>query len=290
MKRVGLITHDLDLDSANKIFRALRKYTDPFLIDIFRLRVAAFPKKWNVYYPKLRLSTLDAVLFRGCTTPPTVFDFRLTVSEHLESMGVDVINSSRATGICRNKFSAIQVLQKNGVPTPETRLALTPRAAMRSIRKMKKPVILKLLQGSHGKGVIKVSSTEEASSVIDALWALGEMIYFQEYIETQGKDIRAFVVGDEVVAAMEREARKGDFRANISKGGKGTKIELDSGLEKLALRAAKVVGAEIAGVDIVLDGKPKVIEVNINPGLKISRITKVNVADKIARYIAEKKR
>jgi len=155
---------------------------------------------------------------------------------------------------------------------------------------MKKPVILKLLQGSHGKGVIKVSSTEEASSVIDALWALGEMIYFQEYIETQGKDIRAFVVGDEVVAAMEREARKGDFRANISKGGKGTKIELDSGLEKLALRAAKVVGAEIAGVDIVLDGKPKVIEVNINPGLKISRITKVNVADKIARYIAEKKR
>jgi ribosomal protein S6--L-glutamate ligase len=288
MKKVGVITHNVNLASANIIFNAFKKYAEPHLIDIYKLRAAAFPKKWDVFYPKLRLSKMDAVFFRGCLVPPSLLDFRLTVSEHLEGMGIEVVNSSKATRICRNKFSAIQVLQKQGIPTPKTRAALTPKAAMRSMRKMKKPVIIKLLSGSHGKGVMRICSNEEAESVIDALWALGEIIYFQEYIETKGKDIRALVIGDEVVAAMERSARQGDFRSNLSRGGRGVKLELDEGLRKLALRAARAVGAVFAGVDIVVDGRPKVLEVNINPGLKISRITEVDIADRVARYIAEK--
>ncbi len=288
MKRVGVVTNNVNLASANMVFNALKKYTEPHLIDIYKLRAAAFPKKWDVFYPRLRLSSLDTVFFRGCLIPPSMMDFRLTVSEHLEGMGVDVINSSKATRICRNKFSVIQVLQKHGIPTPKTRSALTPSAAIRSIRKMKKPVVIKLLSGSHGKGVMKISSNDEAVSVIDALWALGEIIYFQEYIEANGKDIRVLVIGDEVVTAMERTARNGDFRSNLSRGGTGTAVELDDRLRKLALRSARAVGAKVAGVDIVVDGKPMVLEVNINPGLKISRVTKVDVADRIARYIAEK--
>jgi len=288
MKKVGVITHNVNLASANIIFNAFKKYTEPHLIDIYKLRAAAFPQKWDVFYPRLRLSHLDAVFFRGCLIPSSLLDFRLTISEHLEGMGVDVTNSSKTTRICRNKFSAIQVLQKHGIPTPKTRAALTPKAAMRSIRKMKKPVVIKLLSGSHGKGVMKISSNDEAESVIDALWVLGEIIYFQEYIETNGKDIRALVIGDEVAAAMQRTARQGDFRSNLSRGGKGTRIVLEEKVEKLALRSAKAVGAEFAGIDIVVDGKPKVLEVNINPGLKISRITKVDIADRIARYVAEK--
>ena len=290
MKKVAVITHDMNLPNAHLIFNALKKRTDAHLIDLHRLRVAAFPRKWNVFCPRIRMKEFDTVYFRGCLVPSIVFDFRLTVSEHLEGMGIDVINSSKTARICRNKFSVMQALQKHGVPTPKTRLALTPSAAMRSIRKMKKPVIIKLISGSHGKGVMKISSNDEAESVIDALWALGEMLYFQEFVEACGKDIRAFVVGDEVVAAMERSARNGCFRSNISRGGRGQKIELDPKLEKLALKAAKVVGAEVAGVDIVLDGKPRVLEVNINPGLKISRVTKVNVAGKIAEYIANKQK
>ncbi len=288
MKTIGLVSEDMTYESVVMLKAALEKYADVRLIDISKLRLAAFPKKWDVFYPGLRLSTLDRVVFRACLKPPTLFDFRLTVAEHLEGMGIDVINSSKATRICRNKFSAIQVLQRHGIPTPKTRLALTPGAAMRSIKKMKKPVIIKLLCGSHGKGVMKICSNVEAESVIDALWVLGETIYFQEYIETEGKDIRAFVVGGEVVAAMERSARPGDFRSNINRGGKGKLFELDSKLERLALKSAKVVGAEIAGVDITLNGRPKVLEVNINPGLKISRITKTDVADRMARYIVEK--
>jgi ribosomal protein S6--L-glutamate ligase len=288
MKRVGVVREEKSMRSSETVINALNKYAEPHPIDIYNLRIGAFPLKWEVFYPRLKLSTLDAVYFRGCTAPPTLLDFRITLSEHLEKMGIDVINSSQATRTCRNKFSAIQVLQRHGIPTPKTRLALTPKAAMRSIRKMKKPVIIKLFCGSHGKGVMKISENDEAVSVIDTLWALGQMIYFQEYIETRGKDIRAFVVGDEVVTAMERKAKPGDFRSNISRGGKGSRIELDGKLEKLALKAAKIVGAEVAGVDIVVDGRPKVLEVNINPGLKIGRITKVDIADKIAKYIAEK--
>ncbi|MBN2331198.1 MAG: RimK family alpha-L-glutamate ligase [Candidatus Aenigmarchaeota archaeon] len=288
MKRVGVITNNVNLASANIFFNAFKKRTQPYMIDIYNLRVAAFPKKWEVFYPRLRLSNLDAVFFRGCISPPSLLDFRLTVSEHLEEMGLDVINPSKATRICRNKFSTIQFLQRHGVPTPKTRAALTPSAAMRSIRKMKKPVIIKLLSGSHGKGVMRICSNDEAESVIDALWALGEIIYFQEYIETSGKDIRVIVLENEVIAAMERTARNGDFRSNLSRGGKGEKVELEAGLRRLALKATKAVGAVFAGVDIVVDGRPKVLEVNINPGLKISRITEVNIADRVARYIAGK--
>jgi ribosomal protein S6--L-glutamate ligase len=290
MKRVGIIASDVNEPTSNLIFNATKRYAETKLIDIHDIRIAAFKRKWEVFYPKLKLSTLDSVYFRFCLMPPTIFDFRIMLSRHLEGMGVNVINSSKSSRICRNKFSAIQVLQKHGIPTPRTRLALTPKAAMKSIRTMKKPVIIKLLSGSRGKGVMKLSSNQEAESVMDALWALNQMLYFQEYVETQGKDIRAFVVGDEVVAAMERIARPGEFRSNIDRGGKGVKIELDSKLEKLALRSTKVIGAEVAGVDIAVDGKPKVIEVNTNPGLEISRITGVDVADRIAKYIAEKKK
>lgn len=288
MKKVAYITSDMDHWVTHALNKSLSKYADVKLLNIENLRVAATQNKWNVYHPKLKLSSMDTVFIRGCQAPAALFDFKLTVSEHLEFMGLDVINSSKSIRISRNKFSAIQVLQKNGIPTPKTRLALTPKAAMKSIRKMKKPVIIKLLKGSCGKGVMKISSNDEAESVIDALSVLNEMIYFQEYIENEGKDIRVFVVGDEIVTAMERYAKPGGFRSNISQGGKGSKVELDNKLEKLALKSAKVVGTDIAGVDLILNGKPKVIEINSNPGLDISKITKVDVADRIAKYIADK--
>ena len=283
--KVGLVTQNVNFKSVNRIFGYVQKYSDAKLIDIKKLRIGAIPNKWDVFYPKFRLSDLDAVLFRDCSSKPPTLDFRLMLSEHLEKMGIRVFNGSKATRICKNKFSAIQFLQERGIPTPATRLALTPGAAVKSIKSMKKPVIIKLLSGSLGKGVIKINSNAEADAIMDTLNTLGQMIYFQEYIETNGEDIRAFVIGDKVVAAMKRVAANGDFRSNIYQGAKGFKIELDGRLEKLALKAAHIVGADIAGVDIILGDEPKVIEVNINPGLRIARITKTNIPDMIARYV-----
>lgn len=284
--KVGLITHNTELDSVNAIFRALKKYSEAHFFDINDLRLAAIPGKWNVFYPNFKLNKLDAVLLRYSSATPILLDFRLMVTEHLEKMGIHVINSYNATRICKNKFSVIQHLQEHGIPTPKTRLALNPRAAVRSIKSMRKPVVMKLLSGSFGKGVMKIDSNAQAESIMDTLSTLGQMIYFQEYIETQGRDVRAFVVGDEVVAAMQRSStKKGEFRSNITIGGKGRKINLEPEIEELALKSAKVIGAEVAGVDIIVDGKPKVLEVNINPGLKIAEITGIDVADKIARYV-----
>jgi ribosomal protein S6--L-glutamate ligase len=289
-KKVGLIARNLAMDTVQVLFRALQRYSDAQIFAIDELRLAAIPGKWNVFYPKFSLKNLDAVLFRQCTRTPTLLDFRLMVTEHLEKMGVHVVNSYKATRICKNKFSAIQYLQEHGIPTPATRLALTPKAAVRSIKSMRKPVVMKLISGSFGKGVMKIDSNAQAECIMDTLSTLGQMIYFQEYIETQGSDVRAFVVGDEVVAAMQRFATKKDeFRSNITIGGRGKKIELEPEVEELALKSAKVIGAEVAGVDIIVDGSPKVIEVNINPGLRISEITGVDVADKIARYVCGKK-
>lgn len=283
--KVGIITHNTKLKSVQRIFRYMEKYADAKLIDINKLRIAAIAKKWNVFYPKFKLSELDAVLFRGCTATSTMLDFRFMVSEHLEKMGIRVFNGSKATRICKNKFAVIQFLQDVGIPTPKTRLALNPKSAVKSIKSMKKPVIIKLLLGSHGRGVMKVNSNAEADSIMDTLKTLGQMIYFQEYIETEGKDIRVFVIGGRVVAVMERKGRKDEFRSNITAGGRGKKININSKLKKLALDAAKAVGADIAGVDIILDGKPRVLEVNINPGMRIARITGVNIPKLIAQYV-----
>ncbi len=283
--KAGLITHDTELESVQKIFRCMQRYSDAKLIDVNKLRIAAIPKKWNIFYPKFRLSELDAVLFRGCTESPTLLDFRLILSEHMEKMGTMVFNGSRATRICKNKFSVIQFLQEAGIPTPKTRLALNPRAAIKSIKSMKKPVVIKLLLGSHGKGVMKVSSNAEASSIMDTLNKLGQMIYFQEYIETEGRDIRVFVIGNRAVAAMERQGARGEFRSNITAGGRGSKASISPEIESLALRAARAVGADICGVDVILDGKPRVIEVNINPGLKIAGVTGIDIPDLIARHV-----
>lgn len=283
--KAGLITQDPEMRSVQSIFRRMRKYSDAKLIDANRLRIAAIPGRWNVFYPKFRLSEFDAVLFRGCTANPSILDFRLMVSEHLEKMGIRVINGSVATRICKNKFSTVQFLQEVGIPTPKTRLALNPKAAIKSIKSMKKPVVVKLISGSFGKGVMKVSSNAEAESIMDTLNTLGQMIYFQEYIETEGRDIRVFVIGGRAVAAMERISKKGDFRSNLHAGGRGVKIKLSPELERLALKAVKAVGADIAGVDIIVDHKPKVLEVNINPGLNISRVTGIDVPDLIARYV-----
>lgn len=281
----AIITHNPKLKSVQKIFKYMQKYSDAMLINVNKLRIAAVPGKWNIYYPKFKLSGLDSVLFRGCTADATILDFRLMLSEHMEKMGIRVFNGSVATRICKNKFSAIQFLQEVNIPTPKTRLALNPKAAVKSINSMKKPVIVKLLRGSFGRGVMKVNSNAEVSSIMDTLNTLGQMIYFQEYIETEGRDIRVVVIGGKVVAAMERRGKNGDFRSNITTGGRGTKIDISPKIEKLALDATKAVGADIAGVDILVDGKPRVLEVNINPGLKIAGVTGVNVPKLIAQHV-----
>lgn len=181
-------------------------------------------------------------------------------------------------------------LQKSNVPQPNTYIASTSVAAKKIIKRMPYPIVLKLPTGTHGKGVMLADSYESASSMIDALAVLKQPFLLQEYLDTNGTDTRAFIVGDEIVASMKRIAVQGEKRANIHAGGRGEATNLSAQAKKTALMAARAMGAEICGVDMLESVRgPRVIEVNVSPGLQgISKATGVNVADKIAKYLFER--
>jgi ribosomal protein S6--L-glutamate ligase len=172
---------------------------------------------------------------------------------------------------------------------PKTYLASSTEGAKRILEDVNYPIILKFPSGTQGKGVMIADSIQSALTVLDAMAALKQPVLIQEYIETGGIDTRAIVVGEKVVASMCRESKKGDVRSNIHAGGTGKSCELDIKTKKLAVDAAKVVGAEICGVDILQGIKgPMVIEINLSPGLQgVTKATKIDVADKIASYLYE---
>ncbi|MBW3015673.1 RimK family alpha-L-glutamate ligase [Candidatus Woesearchaeota archaeon] len=178
-------------------------------------------------------------------------------------------------------------LQEAGVPMPTTYLAATTDAAKELLKNVNYPIVMKFPQGTHGKGVMFADSYSSASSVLDALTALRQPVIIQEFIDTNGEDIRAIVVGDKVVASMKRKAVQGDKRANIHAGGSAESCNLDAHTRKIAVDAAHAVGLGIGAVDIVESPRgPLVIEVNVSPGLQgITKATGINVAAKIAKYL-----
>jgi ribosomal protein S6--L-glutamate ligase len=186
-----------------------------------------------------------------------------------------------------DKSITLSKMQKAKVPIPKTYLTSSPAAAKDILGKVNYPIVMKFPQGTQGKGVMFADSKASASSMMDALSALKQPFLIQEYLDTGGTDIRALVVGNKVVAAMKRIAQQGEQRANIHAGGKGEKVELSEEAEKIAVNAAKAIGAEICGIDMLesVHG-PKVIEANLSPGLQgISTTTHIDVADKIAKYL-----
>ena len=170
---------------------------------------------------------------------------------------------------------------------PRTYIVATTEAAKLVMKKMNFPIIMKFPQGTQGKGVVFTDSYSSGSSILDALTALRQPFILQEYVETGGEDIRAFVIGDKVVAAMKRKANASEKRSNIHAGGVGETIILDRQTEMIAIKAAKALQAEICGVDILQSAKgPVVIEANISPGLQgITQATGIDIADLIAQHL-----
>jgi len=199
------------------------------------------------------------------------------------------IHSSAFT-VAHDKLLTQLALQQHNIPMPRTYQAATVEAAKSIMKAMNFPIIMKFPQGTGGKGVVFAESYASASSVLDALTALRQPFILQEYIETSGTDIRAIVIGERVVAAMERKADLNEKRANIHSGGSGEAIELDAYAQKLAIKVAKAIKVEVCGVDMLIGAKgPLVIEANISPGLQgITKCTKIDIADGIAKYLYER--
>jgi ribosomal protein S6--L-glutamate ligase len=212
----------------------------------------------------------------------SITDYGLAVVKQFEIMGVPIVNGSRAIAESRDKMRCLQVLTSAGLKVPRSVLSRTPRGlknAVETVRGM--PVVLKLLQGTQGVGVMLVHSPISLGSVVETLHGLDQDVIVQQFIaEGAGRDFRAFVVGNRVVATMMRTAPEGEFRSNIHRGGEGSLVTLPKEFERAAVRAAQVLGLQIAGVDLMesIEG-PLILEVNSSPGFEgIEKATGLNIA------------
>lgn len=211
------------------------------------------------------------------------------VLRHMETMGMYALNESIAISRSRDKFRSLQLLARKGLPMPLTSFAQSPDDTEDLIRMVGgAPLVIKLLEGTQGKGVILADSHQSAVSIINAFKEMSANILVQEFIEeSRGTDIRCFVIGDKVVAAIKRQAKEGEFRANVHQGGKATKVVLSPQERAIAVGAAKTMGLKVAGVDLIRSNHgPLVLEINSSPGLEgIEKATHVNIAGKIIQYI-----
>lgn len=232
------------------------------------------------------IEEIDAVIPR--LRPSHTF-YGTAVLRQFELMGAMCLNSAISISRSRDKLRAMQLLARKGIALPKTGFANSPADSKDLIQMVGgAPLIIKLLEGTQGAGVVLADSNKGAESMIDAFKTLGANFLVQEFVsEAQGRDIRAFVIGNKVIAAMERQAIAGEFRSNIHRGGTATPVEITAEEKKIAVNAAKFLGLNVAGVDIIRakDG-PKILEVNSSPGLEgIEGSTEKNIAGSIIQFI-----
>ena len=240
----------------------------------------------KVLYQGKPLADTDAIIPRiGASNT----FYGTAVVRQFEIMGVFTPNPSQAITRSRDKLSSLQLLARRGIGLPVTGFAHATQDIDGLIELVGgAPLVIKLLEGTQGIGVVLAETYQAAKSVIEAFRGLDANILVQEYIkEAQGADIRCFVVGDKVIAAMKRQGADGEFRSNLHRGGSATKIKLTPEERNMAVRAAKAMGLRIAGVDLLRSHHgPVVMEVNSSPGLEgIEQSTGIDIATQIITYI-----
>ena len=208
------------------------------------------------------------------------------VIKYMEQLGVKKPYKAEAIHTVHNKFSTLLTMKKSNIPMPATYLVSSINSAKKVLDKMNYPVVIKIVDSFGGAGVMMLDDKSSAKSAIETLKLLGRQIIIEEFLTNKGEDIRAFVVDGEIVASMKRVAKKGEMRANLFLGGRGEYISLKGEMEDVALRAAKTMGSDIIAIDLIeSDDGPKVIEANLNPGIKgIQKITNINVSRKIIDF------
>ncbi len=279
--KIGLLASNPDLYSNQRLIEAgeERGHTMQFL-DIKQCYMKLDAENPEVHYRGgTIINDLDAVIPR---IRPSITFYGAALTRQFESMGVYALNSAQAITQSRDKLFSLQLLLKSGLDIPTTGFANSPIDTNDLIEMVGgAPLVIKLLEGTQGTGVVLVETTKAAESVINAIKSLKANLLVQDFIkEANGKDIRCFVVDGRVVASMQREAKPGEFRANIHKGASKSVIKVTQDERKMALKATKVLGLKVAGVDIIRSNKgPLLLEVNSSPGLEgIEDATKKDIA------------
>lgn len=278
--KLAILSRNAKLYSTQRLVQAARERGHTVrVLDPLRCYMKIAPGQFQLNYKGKSLTGFDAVIPR---IGASITRYGTAVLRQFEMMGAYTPNSSDAILRARDKLRCHQLLAAQGIGLPTTVFGDNPDDTQDLLNLMGEPPhIIKLNEGSQGAGVILAEQLSASRSVVEALRGLYANFLVQEFIpEAKGADIRCFVVGNKVVAAMKRQAAAGEFRSNLHRGGAATLVELSSAEQETALRAAQVMGLGVAGVDLLRSRKgPMVLEVNSSPGLEgIEGVTGVNVA------------
>lgn len=285
--KIGILSRQPKLYSTQRLVEEARKRGHMVrVIDTLRCYMNITSQKSSIHFKGETLSDFDAVIPR---IGASITFYGAAVVRQFEMLGVFSINESVAITRSRDKLRALQLLSRKGIGLPITSFAHSPDDIPDLIKMVGgPPLVIKLLEGTQGIGVVLAETQQAAESVIEAFLGMQANIMVQEYVkEAKGTDIRCFVVDGKVIAAMQRQAKPGEFRSNLHRGGQASLTELNRDERKTAESAARIMGLNVAGVDIMRSARgPLVLEVNSSPGLQgIEQITGENIAGMIIDFI-----
>ena len=288
--KIGILSRNSKLYSTSRLVEAAKERGhEPQVIDVLKCFMNITANRPTVHSKvkgEVTQLSFDAVIPR---IGASITAYGTAVLRQFEVGGVYSVNESIAITRSRDKLRAHQLLARKGVGMPITSYAHSVDATDEIIQSVGgAPLIVKIIESTHGNGVVLAETNKAAESLINAFRSLNADFLVQEFIkESGGSDVRCFVVGDKVIAAMQRSAKEGEFRSNLHRGGSAEVTKLKPEERALAVRAAKVMGSDVAGVDLLRSAHgPLVIEVNSSPGLEgIERATGKDVAGAIIKHI-----
>ena len=285
--KIAVLSRNRHLYSTKRLVEAAAKAGhEAHVIDALKCFIDITSDHPAIYHKGEKLTGFDAVIPR---IGHSITRYGAAVLRQFEMMGVYPVNESVAIVRSRDKLRCLQLLSRKGIGLPITGFAHSVSDTKDIIKLVGgAPLVIKLIEGTQGRGIVLAETGKAAESVIEAFHELDANFIVQEFIkEAEGSDIRCFVIGDKVVAAIKRTAKEGDFRSNLHRGGTAALIKLTKEERATAVKAAKLVGLNMAGVDILSSKRgPLVMEVNSSPGLEgIEKVTGKDVAGMVIEYI-----
>ncbi len=285
--KIAILSRNTKLYSTRRLIEAAKdRGHEVRVLDALRCYMNITSHRPSIHYKGEDLSGFDAIIPR---IGASVTFYGTAVLRQFEMMGVYPLNESVAVSRSRDKLRAAQLLSRKGIGLPITGFANKPDDINDLIKMVGgAPLVIKLLQGTQGIGVVLAETKKAAETVIESFLGLNISVLVQEFIgEAGGSDIRCFVIGDKVVAAMKRQGAEGEFRSNIHRGGSASLVRITPEERSTAVRAAKTMGLNVCGVDILRSNHgPVVMEVNSSPGLEgIENATGKDVASQIITFI-----
>ncbi|EMH4162057.1 30S ribosomal protein S6--L-glutamate ligase [Pluralibacter gergoviae] len=285
--KIAILSRDGTLWSCKRLKEAAtRRGHRVEILDPLSCYMNINPASSSIHYKGRQLPHFDAVIPR---IGSAITFYGTAALRQFELLGSYPLNESVAITRARDKLRSLQLLARQGIDLPKTGIAHSPDDTRDLIAMVGgAPLVVKLVEGTQGLGVVLAETLQAAESVIDAFRCLNAHILVQEYIqEAKGRDLRCLVVGDEVVGAIERQAKEGEFRSNLHRGGVATVADITPQERAIAIKAAQTLGLDVAGVDILRASRgPLVMEVNASPGLEgIEKTTGLDIAGRMIQWV-----